>query len=404
MAPIIRTAVLFAPSGNEVTWMSRDLKSLDKHLRHWREQGLVDADLEVRLRRSSEEFDRSGVSNVLRTALALLGGALVLAGLTLVIAENWMVLHRGVKLAGWSILLAAFLAASHEAARRFPDRSALGEAFTLAAGGWVLAGIALVSQIYHLNARPPNGIWLWVALVLPAAWLLDRRATAVVLFAGLVAGLTLEVREADSIVHANTVEGPWLWLAVPLLAATAVSLLPHPWPGLRGWVGAWTFAAGQVFLLVLGAVQELDHSDLGRAGIVAAVGLLAAVVAPRRVLPWDALTSRLILAATLLPWAILGESYDKGAIVDSIAIGVAWVVQLAVAVLVIRAGARTGSRAWVNLGYVAVLAGVIVRYFDFFGDFLEGGAALALTGVVLLFIVFALEKARRRTLHAEAAA
>ena len=91
-------------------------------------------------------------------------------------------------------------------------------------------------------------------------------------------------------------------------------------------------------------------------------------------------------------------------ILDSIAVGVSWVVQIAVAILIIRAGARSASREWVNQGYVALLAGVVVRYFDFFGDYLEGGTALALTGVVLLFIVYALEKARRRTLHAEAAA
>lgn len=383
--------------------MSRDLKVLDRHLRHWREQGLVDAELDARLRASSEALDRSGVSNVLRTALALLGGALVLAGLTLVVAENWMALPRGVKLAGWAIFLAAFVAASEEAGRRFPDRPALSEAFALAAGGWVLAGIALVSQIYHLDSRPPNGIWLWVALVLPAAWLLPRRATAAILFAGFVAGLTMEVLEKNSLAHANTIEGPWLWLAIPLLAGIAISFLPRPWPGLRAWLGAWTFAAGQVFLLVLGAVQGLDRSDLGRAGILAAAGLLAAVALPRRVLSWDALTSRILIAATLLPWSMLGERYDKGALVDGVAIGVAWVAQFAAAILVIRAGARTGSRAWVNLGYLAVLAGVVVRYFDFFGDFLEGGAALALTGAMLLFIVFALEKARRRTLHAQAA-
>jgi uncharacterized membrane protein len=384
-------------------WMSRELKAVDKHLRHWRGQGLVDAELEARLRASSQELDRSGVGTVLRTALALLGGALVLAGLTLVVAENWMALSRGVKLAGWAVFLAAFVAASEHAARRFPDRPALGEAFALAAGGWVLAGIALVSQIYHLDSRPPNGIWLWVALVLPAAWLLPRRATAAVLFAALATGLALEIAEKDSVVHANTGEGPWLWLAIPLLAGIAVSFLPRPWPGLRAWLGAWTFAAGQVFLLVLGALQELDRSDLGRAGLVAAAGLLGAIALPRRVLPWDALTSRVLIAATLLPWSILGERYDKGAILDGIGIGAAWIAQFAVAILVIRAGARTGSRAWVNLGYLAVLAGVVVRYFDFFGAFLEGGAALALTGVMLLFIVFALEKARRRTLHAQVA-
>ena len=107
-----------------------------------------------------------------------------------------------------------------------------------------------------------------------------RRATAAVLFSGLVAGLALEVGEKDSLFHANSVEGPWLWLAIPLLAGIAVSYLPRPWPGLRAWLGAWTFAAGQVFLLVVGALQELDRSDLGRAGLLAAAGLLSAVALP----------------------------------------------------------------------------------------------------------------------------
>jgi hypothetical protein len=70
-------------------------------------------------------------------------------------------------------------------------------------------------------------------------------------------------------------------------------------------------------------------------------------------------------------------------------------------VLVIRAGARAGSTAWVNLGYVGLLAGVLTRYFDFFGDFLEGGAALVLTGGLVLFVLYALERARRHTLGGE---
>ena len=260
------------------------------------------------------------------------------------VAENWALLHRGVKLAGWAILQAGFLAASREAARRFPDRPALAEAFAFVAGGWVLAGIALVSQIYHLNARPPNGVWLWVALVLPAAWLLERRATAAVLFAGLVAALALEVGEKDSIVHATSVESPWLWLAIPMLAGFALSFLPRPWPHLRSGVGAWTFAAGQFFLLVFGTVQELDDSRMGRAAVVAAAGLLSAVAVPRRVLPWAAQTSRLVIASTLLPWAILGDGYQKGALMDGVALGVAWIVQFVVAILLIREGARAASR------------------------------------------------------------
>jgi hypothetical protein len=51
-----------------------------------------------------------------------------------------------------------------------------------------------------------------------------------------------------------------------------------------------------------------------------------------------------------------------------------------------------------------LLAGILTRYFDFFGDFLEGGVALVLTGVLVLFTLYALERARRRTLRRQASA
>jgi uncharacterized membrane protein len=263
-----------------------------------------------------------------------------------------------------------------------------------------------VSQIYQLDSRPPNGIWLWLALVLPAAWLLRRRAAAGVVFVALVAGLWLEAGQKDSIFHGGQLEGPWIWLAVPLLAATLVSWLPTPARSIREWTGLWTFAAANLFLLVLGAVQVLDRSALERAWWLAGAGLLLALCFPDRCLPraWDGVTSRLLLGSTFVPWIVLGARYESGAVTDRLAVGLSWLVQLGIAVLVIRAGARGGSSAWVNLGYLALLAGILTRYFDFFGHYLEGGAALALSGVLVLFVLYALEKARRRTLPAEARA
>jgi uncharacterized membrane protein len=97
----------------------------------------------------------------------------------------------------------------------------------------------------------------------------------------------------------------------------------------------------------------------------------------------------------------MGSKYDAGVIRDQLAAGLSWVAQLAIAILVIRVGARRGSESWVNLGYLTLLAGILTRYFDFFSDYLQGGTALALTGALLLFILYALEKARRRTLGRE---
>lgn len=275
---------------------------------------------------------------------------------------------------------------------------------TLVASGWVLGGIALVSQIYQLDSRPPNGIWLWLVLLLPAAWLLERRAVAAAIFIALVAGLSLEAGQVDSIFRAKEVDGPWIWLGLPLLATCLVSWLPRPAPFICDWTGFWTFVTANVFLLVFGATKELDSSGLDRGWWLAGAGILLALALPKRCLSraWDVTTSRLILSTTLLPWVLLGSRYDTGVITDELAVGLSWIVQLGIAILVIRAGARGSSESWVNLGYLALLAGILTRYFDFFGDYLQGGAAPALTGGLMLFVLYALEQARRRTLAREA--
>ena len=386
--------------------MSRDLKLLERHLRHWREEGLLSAELETALRQSSGQLVKRATVAVVRTALAGLGGGLLIAGLILIVAENWEALHRSLKLGGWALLQLTFLLSAYQLSRAWADRPALAEAMSFVAGGWMLGGIALVSQIYQLDSRPPNGVWLWLVLVLPAAWLLERRAIAAVIFIALVWGLALEAGQIDSIFRADRVDGPWIWIGIPLLAAGLASFLPASARFLREWTGFWTFAAANLFLLVLGASKDLDRSDLGHGWWLAGAGILLGVAIPDRCLSraWDGLTSRLILVSTFLPWVLMGSRYDAGVIVDELAIGLSWVVQLVIAILVIRAGARRGSESWVNLGYLALLAGILTRYFDFFRDYLEGGAALALTGALLLFILFALEKARRRTLRREVAA
>jgi len=358
------------------------------------------------MRLASAELDRSRTGTVVRTALGALGAGLLLAGLVLIIAENWAAIPGFVKLGGWAVLQCAFLFLADRLAVRFPERLYLSEAFAFLAGGWVLAGIALVSQIYHLDSRPPNGVWLWLALALPAAAVLRRRATAVVLFAALTAALAMETWTDDSWLHARRAENPWLLLAIPMLGAALVSWLPVAADRLRGGVGAWVFGTAAVCLLSFGARQGFDETSLGGAWLLVAGGFLMALAWPHRCLPaaWDATTARAVLVVSVLPWILIGGQYDGGEMIDIIAVGTAWIAQLGIAILVIRAGARASSTAWVNLGYVALVAGIVTRYFDFFGDYLEGGTALTATGALLLFCVYALEKSRRRTLAGEVAA
>lgn len=380
--------------------MRHEQKILQKHVRHWRERGLVGEEQASKLLAASDELIGGGASLLVRGALAVLGGGLVLAGLLLVIAENWEAIDRFTKLGAWALLQLLFLGLAYELGRRFPDRPALAEAAALVAGGFALGGIALVSQIYQLDARPPNGAWLWLALVLPMAFVLPRRAPAAVVVTALLAVLVLETQQPGSLVEADHAEGPWLWLGLPLLAFGAVSLLPRPLDGLRGIAGAWTFAVSQFFLLVFGASHHLDHSDLGRAFAVALPGVLWGLTRPASALPGGLSANewRALLAASLAPWVLMGARYEPDSLPDLAAVGLAWIVQMALAILVVRAGARAQAPGWINAGYVAIATGILVRYFDFFGDYLEGGLALTTTGLLILFVLYTLERSRRRAL------
>jgi uncharacterized membrane protein len=382
--------------------LSREQTILDRHFAAWRAAGLMTPELEASLRQTSAGLQQQKAGGLVMKALGALGGALLLAGLILIIAENWDALPRAVKLGAWGALQVAFLAGAHRLGQS--GQMAVAEGLALAGSGWVLAGIALVSQIYQLSSRAPNGVWLWLALLLPTAWVLPRRAVSVSIFAALVAGLLLEAHEVDSWIKAKDTEGPWLWMAVPLLGAVLVSWLPTRVFVLQAWTGCWVFGVITIAMLALGAAQEADSSDLGAAWWLVVPGLLAALALPDRCLPrsWDATAARVVIVAGLLPWVVMGKELDPG-MKDAVAVGLAWILQLVIAVAVIRAGARAGSDAWVNIGYLALLAGVLTRYFDFFGNYLEGGTALLLTGVLLLFILYALNRARQRTLVREQA-
>jgi uncharacterized membrane protein len=372
-----------------------------KHVRHWQQRGLV-ADVQAaELLAASEELLRGGTSLLVKGTLAGLGAGLVLAGAGLVAAEHWFTIDRFAKLGGWALLQVAFLALAHDLGRRFPDRPALAEASSLVAGGLVLAGIVLVAEIYHLDGRNANAVWLWLALVLPMPFALPRRTPAAVVGAALLLALTFEVFEPGSPVRVREADGPWLWLGLPLLAAAAASRLPRAPESIRGFAGAWAFAILQLALLVLGASQDLDSSALGRAWAVVLPGLAWALWRPHDALPAGLAASewRLLLCGSLLPFALLGGGYDPASTLDFAGVVLAWIVQLAAAVFVVRAGARSQAAGWINAGYAAIALGILVRYFDFFGDALEGGLALLVTGLVILGVSFAVERSRRRALR-----
>ncbi|MEY2878722.1 MAG: hypothetical protein RLZZ15_1102, partial [Verrucomicrobiota bacterium] len=85
--------------------------------------------------------------------LATVGGLLFAVGVSLVIKSNWAALGDWTKIAGVVALMAGSYATGWKLKTGEGRYGKIGDAFLMCGGLLFLGGIALVSQVFHLNAR-----------------------------------------------------------------------------------------------------------------------------------------------------------------------------------------------------------------------------------------------------------
>ncbi len=382
---------------------------LRKESLHWVESGLVSpAQRAALLARHPESAGPGRLLGI----LAAIGGALVLAGICLVISANWQKLNDGWKIAGVLVLMAAAYGAGWRMAYspgRFPR---LGDVFFGLGCGFFLAGIALVSQIYHLNARPAGYVFVgWLGIV-AVPWIVRSRTAHVLSLATGLFWFCLE----------TTTQGSWLalgdglrsgrelWLlmalGVPVSFAIWLSGLGLRGTAFRGFA-SWHEHAGAMLacfsLYGLGFVRHDWRFESGLAAcsfapiaFVLVVFAAAAVFAWRRarkdtvsLLPWFA------LAGVPVAGVLAGLNLQDGGWLWS---GLSWVSLFALNVAMVNIGLASGRAGWVNVALPWIALNLFTRYFDLFGTMMEGGVFFVVTGVLMLAVVFYLERKRRSLL------
>lgn len=198
-------------------WLIRQLDALKR-------EGVLADDAAERVRawalekRSSEE---SGGSKLAQVVVGGLGALMVGAGLLAIIAHNWDMIPRGMRLAGAFAVMAlaqGFLGWTLK-------RGELATAWVkevaamlvmLTSGGC----LALVSQIYNLGGDWPDFLLAWVVLNVPVIW--ASLSHGVVLFHLTATAIWALAQGFESSISGRA------WYYLPLFA----SLLPY-WPGLR---------------------------------------------------------------------------------------------------------------------------------------------------------------------------
>jgi hypothetical protein len=337
--------------------------------------------------------------------LGAIGGALVLAGVCLVISANWEAINAFWKIAGVMLLMVGAHVAGWRLGKDPGHHPRLGDvAFGLGAG-FFLAGIALVSQIYHLDARPAGYVlcgWLGIAAV---PWIVgSRSAQALSLATGLV-WFALETTTRSGWLRLGDDDEFWKLtaLAVPVGIAVWCSGLALRRTGFSRFASLHEGVGVLLTCVALYLLGFLRHD--WRAGseasmipaepmaVVSLLLMLALVAAWRRaavelkpLLVWFAL-ALIPVAGVAAGWNL----HDGGWLWS----GLSWMALFALNIAMIRTGLAFGRVAWVNFAVPCIGLNVFTRYFDLFGTMLEGGVFFVVTGTVMLAVVYYLERKRR---------
>lgn len=162
------------------------------------EQAQADAILKFEARTPRASWAMYGVAGIGVTAL--------MAGVVSIIAANWQYISQFGKLFAYFVVLAGFGTACIKLASR---EGVMREVALTLFGLFVLAGIGLIAQVFHVHGDGWGAVALWIALILPVALLARNKALPNVWFAGFYGALFLwassgVVRdiETDRIVYA----------------------------------------------------------------------------------------------------------------------------------------------------------------------------------------------------------
>ncbi len=132
-------------------------RKIEKRMMEWVAAGLISPDQAQAIRRHEEAQSSSG----LLFWLAWLAGSCIVLGIIALIAANWSSISGTLKLV---IYFLVYSAAAYALLKHLREKPIAAEILRLCLMGYTMAGIGLVSQVYHLHSDPYRGIFFWCAL------------------------------------------------------------------------------------------------------------------------------------------------------------------------------------------------------------------------------------------------
>ena len=391
------------------------------------ERGVVDAATAGALVTLAEQQEREGRVRSLSSVLGALGGGTVALGVILLVAANWQGIGDWTKIAGFLLLLGGAHALGFWITATDRPYVRVAEALHFLGAGLVIAGVGLVSQIFNLDARPPNGILIWLVAVVPLAYLLrSAPITGMGVFA-IVLWTHMEGSFGGSPVEMPTFAGHLMLevgFGTALLGAASVVRDAEPEishvlraaGGLLLVYGIYTLGFYRYFSDPTGDADAGAWILPSASLLLGGVGLWIARQSLADDVPWlrDRLNSLLVILLSISAIAVVldlgivppGPDLWFFSFGDDVTFSLAsllvtfaaWALWFLLAFWCVAFGTRSGRKRYLDIGVAAVGLGVVTRFFDLIGGQTGTGMLFVVGGLVLIGTAWGMEKWRRQTL------
>jgi uncharacterized membrane protein len=362
---------------------------LDRQLEAWRSAGLISAEQQQQIQRFEAAQPRKswGVWGVLG-----IGVTAVATGVVSVIAANWDAIGDYTKLVCYFVLQAGL------SALLFGRRNTPGHVRELLITGcalFVLAGIGLIGQVFHLRSDGWQGLLLWLTLILPLSLLAEGKLLP---HLWLGAAWATSWIWAESFRHLPEASRWWMACAVPVLFA-AVGLLgssASPLVRFRSACRVWGFVglctAGSLLANITWKEALRDSDALFGLAVFWGCSLLG-VLAAQRKLGISATTRHWLIALFLITAlgcsAPLLSSTWRSDVLGALFFLAIWSTAAG-------AAAAADQRRLFDLATVVVALRFVVIYFEVFGSLAATGFGLIASGGVIIGIALLWHRLRAK--------
>jgi len=372
---------------------------LQRELDLWVEEGIIDREQAGRI------LSRYGVSEEivktrrrygkLVTIIAILGSITLGVGVILFFASNWQEIPNWVRVL---IIFVAILSSYFLGYRfRFEKQNypKVGSALLLLGAILFGSGIFLIAQIFHINARYPNGVLFWAIGIFPLAYIIGSRPVLTLGLLNMTLWLGME-------------SGPWIRAHDGYIVCVI---------GLYFIFGCLFYTIGSLHTQFSKTkVYRLPYRIIGLTVVLAASYVLAfggiwkeasGEILPK--LPWSSvalITTFLIALVICIVNLVLKKvesktnKYEMIGLIALIVFGIILflpsspkfafyailfnIVLFAEIIGVIFIGYLNNERAFIGIGIAFFAIDLFTRYFDFFWELLPRSVFFIVGGAILI--------------------